>query len=359
LSKHPLLLSYSHSWALTSIVLSGDRTRPPITVRRSVTPPPPRLRPLLLPNSLIEVQLRKSLQGLSDPPDECCYLPPGQLLKKEFKSVQTKDVRSHHLSWDALRMLAHRHLGIDIDLRKDELGWMQVSRLGAKYIPITDELTFHNAIGVLHNASVLESGSLITVYLWSPRLEDPAFRRSRRAPDVPPARGDDLSGVPGKQDRGAPQPTPPRYDNTLPLLPRSLHDMMPASAARRDLPCDKDDPADGNTLPPPASSTERTPPPPPSSGENTPPLPPSSNEKGTPERAPSEERRSPSPSGSEIPFDVNKLLQQESQRDLLAPEQEEDEDDDEFQARLAEYRAQLAENETNRYGNSLPGISFR
>jgi hypothetical protein len=64
------------------------------------------------------------------------------------------------------------------------------------------------------------------------------------------------------------------------------------------------------------------------------------------------EGTSPSLSHHEIEIDVSKLLLQEARRDIEAPEKEEDEDDADFEARLAEYKKQLADNEIIRYQNS-------
>lgn len=289
-------------------------------------PTPPQSRPLLLSSSLIEIQLRKRLQGLSDPADDSCYLPPSQVLKDEFKSAHTEDLRSHHLSWDVLHKLIRHHFRIILDLHTDELGWMQVSKLGAKYIPITDELTFHNAIGVLQNNSSSDTGSLITVHLWSPRPEDPFFRRSRKAPHAP---GEASGGIAEKQDGEAAAPALDRLNS--PPLPPSGSLLTTLPPALRSL----------SSSEPGALPKDHTPLPPPS-----------------PRRTLAAFSKSPSPDASEIEIDINRLLEEQSRKELVAPEQDEDEDDADFQARLAEYQEQLAENVVERYAGSLPHAPF-
>lgn len=287
------------------------------------------MRALLLSNSLIEIQLRKRLQGLSDAADHTGYFPPSQLLKDEFKSVHTKDLRSHHLSWEVLQTLIHQQLNVQIDLEKDELGWIQVSRAGTKYIPITDELTFHNAVGVLHNSSPLETGSLIAIHLWSPRPEDPFFRRSRRAPLAP---DEAPGGLSEKADGGAAKPASPRRSSTSPP-PGGLPKAVSRPTTPVTIPSTPADlPSQPGSLPPEDASV---PPPSPSNILPVSPGPPSSED-------------------DEFEFDINLLLEKQSQNQLVAPEQDEDEDDDDFLARVAEYQEQLAENVMERYASPFP-----
>jgi hypothetical protein len=86
---------------------------------------------------------------------------------------------------------------------------MQVSELSTRYMPIVNEITFHNAIAVLHTStSPSDTRPMITLYLWSPKPEDAFFRQLRS-----PAFTD--REVPGHAL--ATKPVSPRPSSTPPL----------------------------------------------------------------------------------------------------------------------------------------------
>jgi len=275
---------------------------------------------------VIRVELRRSSQGLTDPATNITLFTPSTVLKEQFKSMPTKAVRSHHLSWEALCTTVTQDFSIDFDPCKDELGWVQVPPrpdLAQKYITITDELTFHNAIGVLYNALQLEPAPLITIYLWSPKRTDTVLRQPRRTTDVPVATAEDSERVMINER--------PRASSN------EEEDLYTASPPRNISSMSLPDPGkDNDALSPNMNGSASA-----------------SDEAALPE-----EQRGTSPRPDETSFDVNRLLRRELEQGLSAPVQDEDEDNDDFETRLREYQAQLAESETNKYISALCFISF-
>jgi hypothetical protein len=94
------------------------------------------------------------------------------LLEDGFQSLRSGNVRSHYLLWEALCRIIYAELSIDLAQEEDKLGWLEAPPrpgFSEKYITITDQLTLHNALGVLYDTFTSELEQLITVYLWSPK----------------------------------------------------------------------------------------------------------------------------------------------------------------------------------------------
>jgi hypothetical protein len=108
------------------------------------------------------------------------------LLKPEFIDLPTDHIRAPHLSFDSFCRKVERASNIKFDAARDELGWVQ-EPLGPgdkkEYLAISCELLFQNALGVMRlMTSQSEPPQALILYLWSPALKEPIFRRSRRAP---------------------------------------------------------------------------------------------------------------------------------------------------------------------------------
>ena len=135
---------------------------------------------------LIRFQLRGPDQGLDDKPKEQADEPIALLLKPEFDDLPTEQIRAQHLDWKKFCAKTRKYCGVTFDNTRDEMGWIQDpprEGMARKFVPISDELTFHNAIGVMQNASTSRAKHF-HIHMFSPRPREPVFRRSRRAPDA-------------------------------------------------------------------------------------------------------------------------------------------------------------------------------
>lgn len=358
--------------------------------------PQPRPQPRPLTDLMIQVGLRQSSQGLADSAISTTLIPPSTLLREKFKSMATKDIRCHHLSWEALCIIVRQDFSINFDPCKDELGWVQAPPqpdIAEKFITITDELTFQNAIGVLYNASLLEPTLLISLYLWSPKRMDTILHhqppRSTNAPEAMNETSDSLANnetsstplndkgdldlalplqVASSEDSSAPM-APPRPEGDQDTDKASISEVSKVSADKEEdiygvspprnalgdkpamVPSEEiSDPVSPDNMPAPLSPSD------PKRDQNALTA---SQSGSTPPIAVPENQGSIASHPEETPFDVNRLLHQELKTDVSALEQEEDEEDDDFQIRMREYQEQLAENEMNRYAAILGFILLR
>jgi hypothetical protein len=144
------------------------------------------LRRVSINDVLLHVQLREPDQGLEDEPLLQTDEHISTLLKPEFDDLPTNQLRVQHLDWNKFCGNILKYCGLTFSDERDEMGWIQEhSREGLhrKFVPISDELTFHNAIGLMLNASTPHTTHL-NIHIFSPRPKEPVFRRSRRAPDA-------------------------------------------------------------------------------------------------------------------------------------------------------------------------------
>src|SRR6266487_796551 len=162
---------------------------------------------------LIRFQLRGPDQGLDDEPKKQTDEPIALLLKPEFDHIPTEQIRVTHLDWKQFCANILKYCGVAFDNIRDEMGWIQdPPREGMvrKFVPIFSELTFHNAIGVMQNASTSRT-KYFYIYMFSPQPREPVFKRSRRAPNAVLAPGSDKS-VNITQTQSNPEPTTPSSD---------------------------------------------------------------------------------------------------------------------------------------------------
>ena len=149
---------------------------------------------MFLPWPLFDLNLRIEVrdgrtQGLSDHPNTTLDICLQMLLHARFKEIDLSNGRSHHLSFESFkRILSTSYLSIDLDLNNNELGWAYQSQLPDRtpqYLPILDESTFQNAIGVMRNQTSMQNPattSVLTLHIFARRHKEGFFRRGQRAP---------------------------------------------------------------------------------------------------------------------------------------------------------------------------------
>jgi hypothetical protein len=78
------------------------------------------------------------------------------LLKDEYEDLPSDQLRAHHLSWQKFCQSITRYCRLPFDHNRDEMGWVYDNpryNTQKRFLPICNEPTFHNAIGVMKNFS--------------------------------------------------------------------------------------------------------------------------------------------------------------------------------------------------------------
>jgi hypothetical protein len=155
---------------------------------------------------LLHVQIRGPTDFLGDPPITEFYTTLDSVVKDAFVSIPSEQLRAHHVDWRKFLLALQKHVAFQFDESRDLMGCIRdpgTSVAGARFIPIVEEVTFHNALSILQARSLRDTTDL-QIHIFSPRpavvsfdyLSGGVSSEDGNVSDVAPSSvGDEVSAV--------------------------------------------------------------------------------------------------------------------------------------------------------------------
>ena len=162
-----------------------------VTDTAQISPPPDPSSQIMPPHHLadliLQVEVREPNQGLSDDPIHKVLIAPENLRKDSAKGIERDLIRSHHISFEAFCRRVKKISNVDFDPVRDEMAWIDNGsrpNTHPKYVIITNEELFQNAVGVMVNRTIITKPLLrLIFYVFSPTPREAVFCCLRRAAD--------------------------------------------------------------------------------------------------------------------------------------------------------------------------------